>query len=295
MRNLTYNEQINYIKSNYPLFKAATAKKEVRHNFFSSIKTEVQAYLLGLLMSDGSINEDHQIKLHINEKDKELFNYLKIISPNAGEYTLKGYKSKAVTPDGKTVKNKGSIALYINSKILTEDLAKFGIVPNKTYKQLSIPKIDNSLIRHFIRGYFDGDGSFTFSVRKPNPKNREKNFRVTAAFNICGKLDNIFIEMQKWFAENDIRANIYYEKRNDMYRIGISARQCIIDTYHLLYDNSNCYLKRKYNKFSYYVNTEVSQIIADRCNAQKVNTNESNNLSTSTEPLQNKIEGENIC
>ena len=295
MRNLTFKEQIKFIESNYPLFKTNTAKKEVRHNFFNNIQTEIQAYLLGLLMSDGSINTDNQIKLHINEKDRELFDYLKVISPNAGEYTLKGYESKAKTPDGRTIKNKGSVALYINSKILAEDLAKFGIVPNKTYKQLSIPNIDKSLIRHFIRGYFDGDGSFSISVRKPNPKNREKNYRVAAFFNICGKLDNIFIEMQKWFAENNIRANINYEKRNDMYRICMTSRQCLIDTYHLLYDQSYCYLKRKFNKFSYYVNTEVNQIITDHRNAQEVNVNESNNLPTSAEPLPSNVEGENIC
>lgn len=288
MSNL--NEQIEYIKQNYPLFKNKTAKKEVRHNFFSKIETEIQAYILGILMSDGSVNEDYQIKLHINEKDKELFEYLKVISPEAGEYSLKGYESNAKTPDGRTVKNKGSVALYINSKILYEDLGNYGIVPNKTYKELSLPNLPNELMRHFIRGYFDGDGSFTYSVRKPNPKNREKNYRVTAAFNICGKLDNIFIEMQKWFASNNIKAGVYYEKRNDMYRLGISSRKCLIDTYNLLYNNSTCFLKRKFNKFSYYVNTEVNQLIADHRNAQEVNVNESNNPPKSVEHPTNEDE-----
>lgn len=35
----------------------------------------------------------------------------------------------------------------------------------------------------------------------------------------------------------------------------------------LLYNDSNFYLKRKFEKFNYYVNTEVSQIIADHRNA----------------------------
>lgn len=53
--------------------------------------------------------------------------------------------------------------------------------------------------------------------------------------------------------------------------------------YHYLYDDANFYLSRKFNKFSYYVNTEVSQLIADHRNAQEVNVNESNNPPTSAE------------
>lgn len=37
--------------------------------------------------------------------------------------------------------------------------------------------------------------------------------------------------------------------------------------FNLLYTDSNFYLNRKFKKFNYYVNTEVSQIITDHCNA----------------------------
>lgn len=270
--------QIKYIESNYPLFRNKTAKKALRHNFFANIETEIQAYLLGLLMSDGSVNsKNYQIKLHINEKDRELFNYLRIISPEAGEYTLRGYTSNAITPDGRQVTNKGSVALYINSEILVKDLAKYGIVDNKTYTQLHIPKISKDLIRHFIRGYFDGDGCITYSILKPNPKNREVNYKVRANFEICGKLNGIFLEMQEWFARNGIETSVIYIKRNDMYRLQTTARKKLINIYHLLYDDSNFYLSRKFNKFNHYVNTEVSQLIAEHRNAQEVNVKESNN------------------
>lgn len=42
-------------------------------------------------------------------------------------------------------------------------------------------------------------------------------------------------------------------------------------------------MKRKYDKFNHYVNTEVTQLIAEYRNAQKVNVKESNNPSTSAE------------
>ena len=68
-----------------------------------------------------------------------------------------------------------------------------------------------------------------------------------------------------------------------MYRISTSSRKELEKIYHLLYDNSNFYLSRKFNKFNYYVNTEVNQLIADHRNAQEVNVNESNNPPKSAE------------
>ena len=48
-------------------------------------------------------------------------------------------------------------------------------------------------------------------------------------------------------------------------------------------DDSLFYLERKFNKYNYYVNTEITQIIAEYRNAQEVNVNESNNPPTSPE------------
>lgn len=277
-------EQLEFIEKTYPLFKNGTSKREIRHNFFSEIKTELQAYLLGFIYSDGSINDErHTLTIHINEQDKEIFNLFKIISPEAYTQNCKGYESKALI-EGRTVKNSGSIRLSISSKILLEDLHNLGVVENKTYKQLHIPKqIPNNLIRHFVRGYFDGDGCITYSVRKPNPKNREKNYRVSVNVNFTAKLCDIFIDFQKYFSDNNIPTNIVHLKREDAYRLHTSKRASVIDIFHLFYDNSNFYLSRKFNKFNHYVNTEVTQLIAEYRNAQEVNVNESNNPPKSVE------------
>ena len=47
--------------------------------------------------------------------------------------------------------------------------------------------------------------------------------------------------------------------------------------------DANFYLQRKFDKFNHYVNTEVTQLIAEHCNAQEVNVNESNNPPKSAE------------
>ena len=50
-------------------------------------------------------------------------------------------------------------------------------------------------------------------------------------------------------------------------KLKTSSKQELQKIYELLYNDSNFYLTRKFNKFNYYVNTEVNQLIADHRNA----------------------------
>ena len=90
-------------------------------------------------------------------------------------------------------------------------------------------------------------------------------------------------EFKQFFEDHNIKVNLNYIKRDDMYRLKTSSKKEIEKIFYMLYDNSEFYLKRKFEKFDYYVNTEVSQLIADHRNAQEVNVNESNNSPKSTE------------
>ena len=60
---------INKLNEICPLYKNGTSKREIRHDFFKSIETEIQAYLLGFIMSDGSVNEErHTLSININNQ-----------------------------------------------------------------------------------------------------------------------------------------------------------------------------------------------------------------------------------
>jgi intein/homing endonuclease len=150
---------------------------------------------------------------------------------------------------------------------LANDLINLGFGENKTYSELKIPNIPKNLIRHFIRGYFDGDGSFIGTVRPPNPKNREINPKITRSFQICGKTLTLLNEISDFLKESGINMKVNYLKRDNMYRIHTGARLEVEKVFNLLYSDANFFLKRKFTKFNYYVNTEVSQIITDHRNA----------------------------
>lgn len=286
-------DEITFINENYPLYKNGTSNREIRHNFFSKIETELQAYLLGFIYSDGSINiQRHTLSIHINDIDEELFDLFKIISPEAYTSKENGYESKALVR-GRTVKNKSSIRLAISSKILIDDLIQLGVCERKTYEELHIPKMPYYLIKHFIRGYFDGDGCFTWCASAPNLSNREKNWRIKMAWQIFSKTKTILTEFQQWFYENGIKLNITYIKRDDMYRICTSSTKTFINLYELIHKDAKYSLSRKANKINHYVNTEVTQLITEYRNAQEVNANESNNPPKSSEHP--TLLDENIC
>ena len=52
-----------------------------------------------------------------------------------------------------------------------------------------------------------------------------------------------------------------------MYILSVSSKRDLNEVFHLLYDNSEIYLSRKFEKFNHYVNTEVTQLIAEHRNA----------------------------
>lgn len=115
----------------------------------SDINSEEKAYLLGLLYSDGhvSIDKYYMTSIVLEGKDLYLLEKLKELFPFF--YIRKHSESDAYI-------------LQSGIKVLAEDLNKRGVLHRKSFENslnLRFPNIDKSLYHHFIRGFFDGDGS----------------------------------------------------------------------------------------------------------------------------------------
>ena len=257
-------EQIKFIEENYPLYTHHTSNRRIRHDFFKNISTELQAYLLGFYTADGSIDEKRKtFRIHLSIKDSELvYLYKDIISPDARLFSVAD-NYKTTGRDGKEITGHGSIGVDISSAILVNDIVELGIGYKKTYSDLTIPNIPENLIRHFVRGFFDGDGSISTYLACE----KGKKDRVRCGIQIDSKTKTLLENIQLFFKNNNIKFNLIYLKREDMYRISTSSREEIKKLYLLFYKDSYFYLSRKFNKFNYYVNTEVSQLIADHRNA----------------------------
>ena len=129
---------------------------------FEKIDTEEKAYWLGFLYADGNVyyNEkrvSYRIELGLAEKD---LNHLE-----------KFKKFLNCTNEIKYRQNIKAYRIMIGSKKMCNDLIKLGCVPNKSLI-LTFPTEDQvplELQRHFIRGYFDGDGCITYRKSGSSP------------------------------------------------------------------------------------------------------------------------------
>ena len=151
--------------------KAKLNNPNMKEHFFQDIDEEAKAYFLGLLISDGNVFKDDtgrqaSISITLDLKD---------------EYMLEKFKEvlQANTSVGYDGRGCGQIA--VRSNIMAEDLAKYGVIPRKSYSTY-LPKISCEMMPHLIRGIFDGDGSI---MAKPSPNNDGHN-RFLHSISFCG-------------------------------------------------------------------------------------------------------------
>lgn len=155
-------KQIEILNNICPLEKGyVSSKRLVRQNFFENIQTEIQAYLLGFYVADGSLNRKRgTIRVKVTETDKAIVDlFAKYISPDARNVINDSFDM--IGASGKEIHVKNSAQVDITSKILSNSLDKLGYGERKTYSDLHLPDLSPELLKHFIRGYFDGDGCFT--------------------------------------------------------------------------------------------------------------------------------------
>ncbi len=106
------------------------------------------AYILGYLFADGSVGS-RGIRLWLSETDLSVIEYVK------NEVDI---KSNMVHCPARGTTNE-SVYIDMVSVIITRKLAELGLHPSKTYANHPFPDVPEQYLPHFIRGYFDGDGT----------------------------------------------------------------------------------------------------------------------------------------
>ena len=126
-------------------------------DYFRTIDEESKAYWLGFLYADGCISNDLKtIIIELSAKDlRHIEKFKKAIEApqNIQLYERDGVKFARIR---------------IGCKEMVSDLIEKGCHPHKTF-DVHFPNLDtvpNELIKHFIRGVFDGDGCISLTKRK---------------------------------------------------------------------------------------------------------------------------------
>lgn len=203
--------------------------KSVDETYFDKIDNPKKAWILGFLAADGSISKNRNlIKLGLSSVDKEILEKIK-----------KEIKIERGILDTETNQGFKISELDWSNANHKKQLAKFGIVPNKTYKSMQVPNLPLDLQIAFIQGYFDGDGTF-------------KDDGTTCRWEICSYrpeiLESIADVLNKLINYSNIKFPYESKSRKNYWTLTYSTKEAFL-ILQKSYKICPLYLQRKYNKF----------------------------------------------
>lgn len=196
--------------------------------YFNQINTPEKAYWLGFLYADGCVHSGTAYEISINITDLEQVEKFKIAIGAINHKITK-------TIDNRWKDAKPLYQFSIKDKQLHQDLIKWGCVPNKTFLITEIPNIPKNYISHFIRGYFDGDGSLHW-LQGTN------NYRISFTSGSKEFLEDII----KYLPTNAV--SIGKQKDSNTYYVQFAGRHNVENILNYLYKESqeSMRLDRKY-------------------------------------------------
>jgi len=243
-------------------------RSKLVEDYFSVINTEKKAYFLGLIYADGCIrevgnNRQKTLTLVLQEEDFD------IVSELNDEITP--YKKATIQKPPSIIDKgwKGRANFTVSSDRLCNDLINIGCNINKSVVGIKLPNIPNELKKHFIRGYFDGNGGISikkveYKYKRISNYNLSKipdkyNYRPSLYF--CSTdiifLNGIFNYLNKILKFKCVIQNYEFHTKNLVtYQKRIEHKDEVIRFYNYIYSDSTIYLNRKYEKFNMLIKSE---------------------------------------
>lgn len=252
---LVSGEAIGYLlkKLKIKVTNSTSRKYSINHNYFDTIDGEHKAYWLGLLYSDGSNSQDvGLIRIGLQIADKEILEKFNIdIGSN------KPLRIKELNKECPTLSD--ICLMSFSSRQLSDRLAQLGVHQNKVYtvKFPTEEQIPKYLLRHWLRGMWDGDGCSSLSYSK-----NRKTIRLSSC--LVGTKD-ICLLVQKYL-KNEININSSVRKTNnsEAYSLMLTGCRNVYLFYDWLYSDCELYMNRKFLKVK-----EHERIILDRIKVSK--------------------------
>lgn len=254
-------------------------KYHYNKDFFKIIDTEEKAYALGFFYADGynSYKESEnstECVISVCQLEQDIDILEKLRTAINSDYI---FTESIQSTNGK---KKYKFAIY--NKELAIDLHKLGAVNNKSLI-LKFPSNDivpENLMRHFIRGYFDGDGCIWSGKPKIMEFKSGKRFIHNMKFTFTGCIS--FIDpLQDYLIKVGVvsrKTKLNFSKAKDpnnntcnkVCTMEYSGRKQIEKLFNYLYNDSTIYGNRKYNKFLDIICADSKKLLSETwLNAEK--------------------------
>lgn len=203
------------------------------NNEFLNINNEKKAYTLGLFYSDGNISNFNS-RIFLNNEDKKVFLNIK------REFSFFNIYNKE---DRQLGINSGNRTLY-------KHLKQNGLIERKSFENkelLLFPNINENLYSHFIRGYFDGDGGCTLTIKR--------GYKTQKRIYIYSVNTTLLKSMQDILKNNNIKNTISLSNKiTQVFKLSIST-QSYFDFYNYLYSDAVLFIDRKKELFGKILDT----------------------------------------
>lgn len=199
-------------------------------DYFEIINCESKAYWVGYLAADGCLLRGNGV--YLSSKDIEV---------------LDRFRSdlKVVKKMGKSeINGKDYFRICLYSNKMYNDLLKYNLTPRKSLTLKPPANLPKDMIRHWIRGYFDGDGCITIKAKKPNHLVSRCRFGILGTFEVLN-----FIKINLPFELREIRLK---DNKSKIYSLSTGKIDNIYSVFNYLYSGTSLYLKRKKDKFIEY-------------------------------------------
>lgn len=254
--------------------------------YFKEIDSAEKAQILGFIYADGCIacNEEkdysHRLSIALTRNDES---YLEFIKQNMG------YTGEILCANGKGYPNaQPSSRLGIASKEIYYDLVNLGLTPRKSLT-IGFPnsaQVPENLIKHFIRGYMEGDGSIC--VRFHKKKGVSSKF-LSGTVSFCGTIEFLTTLKEIIFANLNVTSLISQkrslkERNINSHSLVISGNIQVLKFLDWAYSDYktefNFVMNRKYQKYlelkknyEYYLSIEDELKIQFKEKMSEVNKN----------------------
>lgn len=174
------------------------------HTYFDVIDTAEKAYILGLIAADGNVSDRGTVTFGLQAKDADLVGFVRDRLASVARLH--------------TARRDGFVSFALVDRTMAAGLAQWGVVPRKS-RTLPWPSSLGPMLRSFLLGYFDGDGSACIA-RGRNPANEYPNWSV------CSGSEQFLVYMKVFILDSTGVAleKIHHRPNSDLYQVTTTGR-----------------------------------------------------------------------
>lgn len=212
-------------------------------HWLDELDCEEKFYFLGFFAADGNVDLSHgnyRARIKIQRGDRTLLERFNELLQNTRPVEDGEEKSREKWGRGDYIEYYS--ILHLGNRPFCERLIELGMVPNKSLILEFPDYVLDEYLRHFVRGFFDGDGSISLMY---SPNNKTARATITFA---CGS--RTFLEVLKEKLKEAI--GIYSEikpKSGPSRSLDIDRMEDIIPFLNWMYEDAHIYLQRKYDRY----------------------------------------------